>query len=70
MNIIIKDYNALNGRVEMDSQIAREELMVERENRRKRVEEQRRQREEAEGTVIIPLRDSSPVRFPANFHGK
>ncbi|XP_034244842.1 ADP-ribosylation factor-like protein 13B [Thrips palmi] len=60
LNIIIKDYNALNSRVEMDSKIAQDELMVEKENRRKRVEEERRKREEIESTVIIPLRDSSP----------
>lgn len=60
LNIIIKDFHAINGRVEADTKTAQVELAVEKENRRKRVEEQRRQREEIEGTVIIPLRDSSP----------
>lgn len=60
LNIIIKDYNTLNSRVEIDSKIAQEELIVEKENRRKRVEEQRRQREEIESTIIIPLHDTSP----------
>ncbi|KAK3931579.1 ADP-ribosylation factor-like protein 13B, partial [Frankliniella fusca] len=60
INQIIKDYSAINGRVDKDTKAAQAQLLMERENRRRRVEEQRRQREEKEGTIIIPLRDSSP----------
>ncbi|XP_052123893.1 uncharacterized protein LOC113205294 isoform X4 [Frankliniella occidentalis] len=60
INQIIKDFSAINSRVEKDTKAAQVQLLVEKENRRKRVEEQRREREEREGTIIIPLRDGSP----------